>query len=251
MKNNRKNKRRRAEMKALAVVLTVMLMVGCGVGGTLAWLTANTTTVTNTFTVGDIDIKLDESELETTGELNTASRKTENTYKILPGTSQPKDPVVTVEKGSEACYVFVQIQEVNNTVPGSDPVKKYITYDVDTSKWTLLETNEKDNVFAYYLKAGQDAIPSTGEDAKHYILKCNHNPVHTNGCVSYSGELSQEDIDHLMKTDDNGVDTVDTDKTPKLIFKAFAVQKEVGSVDEAWAKIGADEKLPVAQNTNP
>ena len=75
--------------KAIAMVLAVMLIVALSVAGTIAWLTDTTEEVENTFTVGNINIDLTE---------------TENTYKIIPGTSQSKDPKVTVKGGSEAFY---------------------------------------------------------------------------------------------------------------------------------------------------
>lgn len=40
--------------KGLTLILALMLVVGCVVGGTLAWLTANSDTVTNTFSTSDI-----------------------------------------------------------------------------------------------------------------------------------------------------------------------------------------------------
>ena len=80
----------------LAIVLCLALVAGAGVGGTVAWLAASSNEVVNTFTYGDINIKLTESP---------------NTYKIVPGSSITKDPKVTVKGGSEACWLFVEVTE--------------------------------------------------------------------------------------------------------------------------------------------
>ncbi len=64
--------------KMLIVLLALVLMIGCAVGGTVAWLTAKTDSVVNTFTYGDINIEL----TETTGK----------DYKIIPGVDIAKDP---------------------------------------------------------------------------------------------------------------------------------------------------------------
>ena len=75
-------KRRGVSAKALALVLVVVLLFGGALGGTLAWLTAKTDTVTNTFTVGDINIDLTETTTD---------------YKLVPGNTIAKDPTVTVK----------------------------------------------------------------------------------------------------------------------------------------------------------
>lgn len=86
--------------KALFIILSVALIVCGTVAGTLAWLTAKTDSVVNTFTVGDINIELK----ETTGE----------TYKMVPGIELKKDPTITVKAGSEACWLFVKVEKSGN-----------------------------------------------------------------------------------------------------------------------------------------
>ena len=82
--------------KLLASVVAIALVACCVIGGTLAWLTDQTDPITNTFTVGDVNIDL----TETTG----------TNYKVVPGTNITKDPKVTVEANSEDCYLFVKIE---------------------------------------------------------------------------------------------------------------------------------------------
>ena len=47
--------------KGLALVLALTLLVVGAVAGTLAWLTAKSDTVVNTFTTSDITVKLKET----------------------------------------------------------------------------------------------------------------------------------------------------------------------------------------------
>ena len=93
-------RRRGISTKTLVALLSLVLLLGCSLGGTLAWLSDSTGPVTNTFTVGDINISLDESnDLDLT---------------IVPGVPIKKDPKVTVLEGSEACWLFVEIKESAN-----------------------------------------------------------------------------------------------------------------------------------------
>ena len=95
--------------RALLLVLALALVLGGVLGGTLAWLSARTAPVTNTFTASDIDITLEESDgLD---------------LKMVPGCTVTKDPKVTVAAGSEACYLFLKLEKsanfdafMNNTV---------------------------------------------------------------------------------------------------------------------------------------
>lgn len=96
------------KLKKIALMATSMALVAAlAVGGTLAYLTS-TDTVTNTFTVGNVSIKLDEAKVGTDGKALTgesAERVKENSYKLMPGHTYDKDPTVTVLKGSESSYV--------------------------------------------------------------------------------------------------------------------------------------------------
>lgn len=110
-----RRRRRRSTLKPLLVAMAVVLLIGCVAGGTLAWLTSIPSAVTNTFTTSDINITLTE---------------TDRTYKMIPGWTIDKDPKVTVTKGSEKCYVFIEVTEANN-------FSHYMTYGI-TDDWTEL-----------------------------------------------------------------------------------------------------------------
>ena len=95
--------------KILVACLCVALAVLTIAGTTLAYLTS-TAKVTNTFTVGNVSIKLDEAKVTELGApVEGAARVGENSYKLLPGRTYTKDPTVTVKSGSEESYVRLKV----------------------------------------------------------------------------------------------------------------------------------------------
>lgn len=95
--------------KILVACLCVALAVLTIAGTTLAYLTANDT-VTNTFTVGNVQIKLDEAKANADGSLvPDADRVQANSYKLIPGHTYNKDPMVTVLSGSESSYIKMTV----------------------------------------------------------------------------------------------------------------------------------------------
>lgn len=94
----------KTKSKALLLTLCAVLLVAASVLGTMAYLTS-TDTVTNTFTVGKVEIKLDETDVTNP----TGSRVQANSYKLMPGTTYTKDPTVTVKAGSEESYVRMKV----------------------------------------------------------------------------------------------------------------------------------------------
>lgn len=101
--------------KILVACLCVALAVLTVAGTTLAYLTSKDE-VTNTFTVGNVAITLDEAKVNPDGSLvykeNTTTpvdRVDNNSYKLMPGHKYIKDPTVHVDKDSEDCYLFVKV----------------------------------------------------------------------------------------------------------------------------------------------
>ena len=103
--------------KLVVAMLAVTLLIGCAIGGTVAWLTAKTEAVVNTFTYGDINITL------------TENKPANQQAKIIPGVDIEKDPKVTVKANSEDCWLFVKVEE------GGKFVENKVTYSIATG-WT-------------------------------------------------------------------------------------------------------------------
>lgn len=205
MNRNRANvaKRRARQRKlrnrriALTVCLMLVVMVA-SIGGTVAWLTAKTDSVVNTFTYGDINITLAES--------------TGNNYKIIPGVDITKDPKVTVIAGSEDCWLFVKIEEANwPTFTEADGTKK-VSYAVKIGEggWTQGDgTKIPANV--YYR-----AVGATTADTHFEVLDGNK--------VTVRNTLTKEDIKGITAK-------------PTLTFTAYAIQQEgFDTAEAAWAE---------------
>ena len=89
------------------IILSVcaVMLVTVSVVGTLAFLTSRDTVV-NTFTVGKVDITLDEAKVNPDGTpVQGADRVKENNYHLIPGMTYTKDPTMTVTADSEESYV--------------------------------------------------------------------------------------------------------------------------------------------------
>lgn len=103
--------------KAVITAVALTLALCLAVGGTLAYLTAKSGEVKNTFTIGDVGITLNETK--------------GNTFQLIPGTKYEKDPTVAVTADTNVdCYVFVKIKK-------SAGFDSYVTYKV-ADGWTLL-----------------------------------------------------------------------------------------------------------------
>lgn len=186
--------------RGLVLVLALALIVGVAGGATFAWLTAKTDPVVNTFTYGDINITLAES--------------TGSDYKIIPGVDIKKDPKVTVKAGSEACWLFVKVDEENwpefTYGEGETTVRK-VNYDI-ADGWTKGDgTNIPANVY-YREVAANDA------NQEFPVLKDNK--------ITVSNTLTKIDIKDILTT------------TPKLSITAYAIQKDgMDTAAMAWAAI--------------
>ncbi len=161
--------------KVLLTVFSGLLLVVGSVLGTMAYL-HDDDTVTNTFTVGTVEIKLDEADVNEMGEIilddndNPVERVRENTYHLIPGHTYTKDPMVTVLKGSEESYVRM-IMTVNEQAdldeifaPGKALEQFFVGY--DKTKWLYQkETENNDDTrtyeFRYYTK-----VPAAAADDK-------------------------------------------------------------------------------------
>ncbi len=151
--------RRSVGMKTFVAMLALVLVIGCALGGTVAWLVAESGPVTNTFTYGDINITL----TETTG----------SSYKIIPGVDITKNPKVTVKANSEACWLFVKVEKAGTFVEGK------VTYSI-ADGWTPLTGHDG----VYYREVG-----TVSADTSFDVLK--------DDVVKVSDTLTKEDIKNI------------------------------------------------------
>lgn len=118
MKYQGKHCRRGMGGKAVTAMLALTLVLAAywAVGGTAAWLAAKSDSIASTFTFGDINITLTETDHQ------------EQT-KIIPGVDIPKDLKVTVKADSVDCWLFVKVEEAGTFVDGK------VTYSI-ADGWT-------------------------------------------------------------------------------------------------------------------
>lgn len=97
--------------KIISLCLVIALVATAIAGATLAYFTDVSEVNKNTFTVGDVQIKLDETNTDATPDDEDApARDTENKYEdIYPGQELTKDPMVTILAGSEPSYVRMKV----------------------------------------------------------------------------------------------------------------------------------------------
>lgn len=146
----------KTKSKALILTLCAVLLVAASMLGTMAYLTDNKT-VTNTFTVGSVAIKLDEAKANPDGSLvANADRVKANSYKLLPGHTYNKDPMVTVLNGSESSYIkmtvtFSKANELDAIFDPDGATLTTIFNGYDSSNWTYKGNtkNADDNTRTY------------------------------------------------------------------------------------------------------
>lgn len=138
----------KSKKKVLVTLLCAVLLVFASVMGTLAWLTDNSEQAVNTFTVGKVEISLNETDVDLYGKKDGDTPVIQNTYKLIPGNEYIKDPTVHVMVGSEPSWVFVEVVDEIAEIQDATTVKAQIL----AKGWT-----ELDGVAGVYYKANVDA----------------------------------------------------------------------------------------------
>lgn len=197
--------------KVLLIALCAVLLVSASVMGTLAYLT-DTSAAKNTFTVGKVNIDLNETDVDGDG-------TKQNAYHLMPGGEYTKDPVVTVLAGSEESYVRVLVT-VSNLDDLKDAFPAYVAEDGtfllqnlvtgwDKTVWEI--NNVKGNVYEFRYVG---TVAKTTADIKL--------PALFTKVVIPDGTTSEQ-----MAELENGI-TID--------IVAHAIQAEgFASADAAWA----------------
>lgn len=203
--------------KSLVLAAAFAVLLTGAVSGTLAWMIDNTNPITNTFTYGDINIKLEESDADNDGDANN------NSYEMMPGATIAKDPKVTVLAGSKDSWLFVKLDESEN-------FKDFLTYEI-AAGWDVLEGET--GVYYREVKEGD-------QDQAFDVLKDNQ--------VKVKDDVTKEMLNALNATGE-------TSNYPTLTITAYAVQYDEGieaidTVEEAWALAEEDAAKQAADAQN-
>lgn len=219
--------------KVLLTLLCVVLLVVGSAMGTLAYL-ADTDSDTNTFTVGKVDIKLDEAVVDEDGKAVEPEQRTEdgNKYELVPGRTVDKDPTVTVLKGSEESYVrmIVTVKNYDKLVAAFPADKKNAKGEDVYSGWyvddvlliqNLVDWNEtqwpcesavvskEDNTATYEFRYYKTVDAREAEQKLEALFKS----------ITVPGSVSNTELDNL--------------KDVEIVVVANAIQKEGFSTDDA------------------
>lgn len=165
-------KKKSIVMLATGVILAASLVIG----GTLAYFT-DQADVTNTMTVGNVGILLDEAKVTKEGDKWVASTErqpegTGNEYEgVYPGAYLPKDPMVTVDANSSGSYIRMMVT-INNMAAidqtfapnGLDLTTIFTGYDAAT--WVPqgnVKNSDDTRTYTFWYK---EKVAGTGETAQ-------------------------------------------------------------------------------------
>ena len=199
--------------KTIALVLACILCVGAGIGGTLAWLTATSGEVTNTFTAAKL------------GQVSISETDTDHDYLLTPGVDITKDPKLSFTRTDDkgvAAFVFVKVTAANWTPDSTHMVftisddngNKQLEWEI-ASDWTYLTTDN--GSYVYYREVAENA-----EIENASIMKENK--------ITVSGDyITTANIDALAGK-------------MRITFTPYAIQKQQSSTAdftaaEAWGNI--------------
>ena len=187
-------------------IMLAVVVIGSSVSGTVAWLVSKSESTVSTFTLGDINITLAESDFGS------------QPIKIIPGIDIKKDPKVTVMANSEACWLFVKVEEKNWPEFKEANGTRKVSYSVNDG-WNVLK-NTSDVYFRevsaedaqkgmdYTILAGNESCPS--------------------GVIKVSQELTKAEINSISSSENQ----------PSLTFTAYAVQRAgIDTADAAWVTV--------------
>ena len=166
------------KLKPFVVALCTVVLVAAGVLGTVAYLT-DTTSVVNTFTVGNVNIRLDETKVDVNGEpvgdMNSDGEddRTEsgNEYHLVPGMRYVKDPTMTVLKGSEESYVRIVVTiscySELTAIFGDPFLPQYFVEGWDSAVWVsteVIDTDTENNTATYEFRYYKTVEPAANSD---------------------------------------------------------------------------------------
>lgn len=220
--------------KMMMAGMSTALVAVIGVGGTLAYLSAQSDVVENTFAVGagfvpgpdgSKGVILDETKVDAitgeaiTGENGEAVRTIRNDYSdLLPNDERLKDPTVWMIGGSVDSYVFVKVEGADDLAAQGVRIS-----DMNWDDWKRVDgevslDNPFDGIYQYVgSKFSEDGIVDVSEEV--YGEKVELSKVFEH--IQVSENLTQEDLENLKGNLDH------------LALQAVAVQADNNTAEGA------------------
>lgn len=218
---------------ALCALVGVVAIVASSVLATVAYLTSSASVI-NSFTVGNVQIKLDESVVLPDGTLDpnrTGERVQSNTYNLIPGAVYIKDPTLHVLDGSTSSYLFITVRNdlkaIANTTSDTDEIYT-IAEQLKANGWAEYKDTAVGTVYAYVgtgkmTPDGKILGTATVDDVE--LSQVGSYPLFTH--FSIDPDIKDEELKHYTAA--------------KIIINAFAIQEEgFLTVGDAWNALEAD-----------
>ena len=220
--------------KILLGVSGAVLLVAGSVAGTLAFLTDDDT-VTNTFTIGKVDISLTETAVKPDGTPDEgAERVKENEYRLVPGVTYTKDPILAIEPDSESAYIrmIVRVQNWSAAEAAFGSLEEIVN--LDTANWTAVELGED----------GQDG------NTKIYEYRYKESPIAnaTNEAIELPALFTELTVPGDLTSTELGALYTGDEKTDfRITVEGHAIQSTgFASADAAWTAFDNQEKTTEA-----
>ena len=207
--------------KKLTLVVSLLLVMALSIGGTLAYLTYTTEAITNTFSIGNIELTLKEMIKNADGTEVEATTAEQKSFTVVPGGSDAKKPIITVKAKSEACWLYAYVEN-NVLVAVGGTQTPVATLDIG-SDWIVVAQNADKTKTLY--RYTNDAVATSDADQPFTVFTT----------VSYDG---------AKITKDNRADITSADT---IVVNAFAHQS--ANVEKAVAD--ATAKTQFGFTTNP
>lgn len=122
--------------KILTIVLSVVIVASVAIGGTLAFLTAETSALENVFTFDGIELELNEYEAYSPD--GTGTPYPDTPVVIEPGMTVNKIPVITVKENSVSSYVYVKV---------TNGFGELATVNIDADNWVTV--SKENGIYRY------------------------------------------------------------------------------------------------------
>ena len=210
--------------KILVACLCVALAVLTVAGTTLAYLTSQDK-VTNTFTVGNVKMTMDEAAVNTNGEklykedgITLADRVKANDYILSPGHTYVKDPIVHMDGKSENCYVFIKVENGLGVLESSETGYTTIAAQITANGWKPLMNGETAVDGVYYQEYNKDQADRELEVFANFKIADNANTLKNGDTVIW--------------------DTITDTNKINVNVTAYAIQRDgFATAAAAWAEV--------------
>lgn len=205
--------------KSACLMLALILVIGCAIGGTLAWLTAKTGPVENTFVAGQIGtLELEENADQLP---NTEGHQ----FIVVPGVDITKDPKVTYTPTTEAgtvpvdAYVFVKLDGIDQD--------KWTPNNIGVGSYLII--NDGKEVMSFAIANGWTPVPDAADVYYKTVsgtTGLTDDPIIAGNTITVSHEITEATVEDVAAAANN------------LTFTAYAIQQQgFANVKAAWTEV--------------